>query len=298
MHALYACDVRHLTLYDSHARASFQVVFKHCVTVQKAICILARLVAMAVASDSEYYDIIIIGNKGQGKSELSEKLVESKIFSKDVRSEDTVLEGQFSGISVNSNITEAGKNTSCARSEFSFNLKTNEKTKVRVLDTHGLNDSKFIDQDNATVNMQLLKSIVSFARDRNLRVRRVVYFLPKRAALDKADGSLQQELKLMCRYFGKEVFNVMVIIATNPADERWQVQGFSESEIEQCQKVLRGCFDETAKKVPEMSSITCPPVIYLPKQENEADAIKKIKDAAVIVDSTLELPQDIPTEDA
>ena len=49
--------------------------------------------------------------------------------------------------------------------------------------------------------------------------------------------SLQQELKLMCRYFGNAVFNVMFIIATNPADERWQVQGFSESEIEQCQKV-------------------------------------------------------------
>ena len=47
-----------------------------------------------------------------------------------------------------------------------------------------------------------------------------------------------------------------------------------------------------------MSSITCPSVIYLPKHENEADAIKKIKDAAVILDSTLELPQDIPTEDA
>ena len=61
----------------------------------KAICTLAcSLVAYGCCYDKpNYYDIVLIGNKGQGKSELSEKLVESKIFSKDVRSEDTVLEG-------------------------------------------------------------------------------------------------------------------------------------------------------------------------------------------------------------
>ena len=242
---------------------------------------------MAVAIDSEYYDIVVIGSTGLGKSALSEKLVQSKHFPKDVHSEDKVLEGQSSGIA-------AGKSMSCTRSEFSFNLKTNEKTKVRVLDTYGLNNPTFIDQ-GSTMNMRLLKLIISFARNRNLRVRRVVYFLPMRGVPEKAYGSVQEELKLMCRSFGKEVFNCMVIIAT--AHGRSQMQGFSELEIEQSRRVLRVCFDEAAKKVPEMSSITCPPVIYLSIKENEADAIKKIKDAKVIVDSILELhvPQDIPT---
>ena len=60
--------------------------------------------------------------------------------------------------------------------------------------------------------------------------RRVLYFLTCRGPLERADGVLQEEIKVMHDFSGMDIFNVMMIVATNRKDPRYQTE-FDEEDI-------------------------------------------------------------------
>ena len=51
-----------------------------------------------------------------------------------------------------------------------------------------------------------------------LKVRRIVYFLPGRGPLEKA--VIQEELRVLYHYFGKDIFDCMVVAATNSPSKK------------------------------------------------------------------------------
>ena len=71
-------------------------------------------------------------------------------------------------------------------------------------------------------NVQIIECIGKAQDEFELKARRIVYFLPGRGPLEKSDGSIQEELKLLSHYFGKQVFDCVVVVATNPSKERYQ----------------------------------------------------------------------------
>ena len=249
--------------------------------------LVAGTMAATAAINVDYYDIIVIGNYGMGKTELTKKLLQINSFPtddiKDYSDECSVKTYELVG-------------------NFDFKLQANERTKIRVFDTHGLNCPNLAktNGDSYIANSRLLQSICNYVRDRKLEVRRVVYFLPIRGILEKADGNIQEELKLMCTAFGKDVFNCMVIAMTMHLSHQDMGDQFIQETIEKDTAVLKLCFEQAGKKVPEISEVHfIPPVIYLPIEESEEVTVEKIKGAPVHKGDVFFLPKSQqPTEAA
>ena len=134
-------------------------------------------------------------------------------------------------------------------------------------------------------NLQIFRWIVRIQAEKDLKVKRVVYFLPVRGALEKADGTLQEELKLMDHFFGPAVFNNMVVIATNYPKKKYQALGFDEEEVDQTKRV----FHLAMKEAIGNNSIGCPPIVYLGLDDNDVEVLEKLKTASVLNDEVLKL---------
>ena len=96
-----------------------------------------------------------------------------------------------------------------------------------------------------------------------MKFARILYFLPVRGPLERADGVLQEEIKVMFGYFGRTIFKVMVIIATNYEDPRYQKLEFNDEDM----KKTEGVFLTAVRTVTELQ--TCPPILYLPVEETD-----------------------------
>ena len=103
---------------------------------------------------------------------------------------------------------------------------SNRETMIRVLDTPGFSPSMLeADVTAYKANLQIFRWIVREQLDpkKNMAVQRLLYFLPNRGVPEKADATLQEELKVMYYFFGTAVFNNMVIIATQAFRYQWRV---------------------------------------------------------------------------
>ena len=161
-------------------------------------------------------------------------------------------------------------------------LVANKNTHVRVLDTPGFSDSRHSSASLYEGNLQIFRWIVREQRDRgkNLKIRRVLYFFPERGVPEKADRGIQDELDLIHHFFGPDIFNCMVIIATNRKDERHQRIGFNEDDACDAQRVFKLSYElATGEELRK-----CPPVVYISVNHSEEEVVSKIKKAKVIQD--------------
>ena len=177
-------------------------------------------------------------------------------------------------------------------------LVVNEETAVRVLDTPGFADTRRTAEVGLhKANLQCFRNIAQEQVDKNLQVRRVLYFYPNRGTPEKADGVLQEELDVMHHYFGEEIFKCMVIVATLDKS----VTNMMESSIMQslpedkCKEFLE---EQTVEIVATTSEVisnalekvtghgkkyeNLPSVIVAFLNEKGSDVVYKVKRACVI----------------
>ena len=258
--------------------------------------------SVEISGSRDYYDIVMIGCHGRGKSTVGNKLLQACNYPS--TTEQIIYSTQFiEGLGELDTCGTVPCFLTCDNVDTSLRyarllpvtsrcqLVANENTKIRVLDTPPLS---FWSKDGCTMlesDISLIHLIIRELLDPNnkLSVKRLLYFLPFRGVLEKVDGDLCDQLKAMHHCFGSTVFNNMVTIATNYF--KYKDFDFTKEDIAQTQTVLlaaiRRATDEKLSK--------CPPVVYIGPDETCEEILHKIQTACVLHQDTSYSPPSIKT---
>ena len=211
-------------------------------------------------ASQSYFDIVLFGKTGQGRTLLGSKLVGT---------DDSKIRGFWS-----------------SDPDISDELVSNEETEVRILDAPGLSGLVTGQQTTEQRNEEIVCWIGSVQKKFGLKIKRIVYFLPVRGPLGKADGSMQEELGLLNHYFGRQAFDCMVVVATQSA--KFQQLGFDDKDFEVSKEVFH-----TALKKAIDKDMNCPPIVYVGLNDTPEEALGKIRHAPVLRESIVPRIKDV-----
>ncbi|XP_064390321.1 uncharacterized protein LOC135338196 [Halichondria panicea] len=286
-----------------------------------------------------YYDIMIIGRSGMGKTTTADKILianpegidyQSKYPSRidealdidhynqimklqdlcmwqipnDLQRVDTRMKKLASyrtlidhpaHLSINEARKEVNERT--LKSE----LFSNETTKVRVLDVRGFfspvsnvqirtsspncqhpSTARALNIDSS--HLGTMRNILHIQAAMSMKFARVLYFLPSRDTLEDSSADLQPELELMFYYFGRAIFDTMVIVATlGPVSYKMFKHAevtFPDDELERSQVA----FQAALKKFIPVDTPN-PPIIFVSLNESCESILEKVKQTEVAYDS-------------
>ena len=235
--------------------------------------------------DFSYSDILVIGSTGMGKSTLANKLIgidpqtkkpyetvpsgASVIKKWDIEGEDNLY--FETGDEVDS-VTNACK------------VLSNENTMIRVLDAPGFTGVDMAySYGVARGNQHCLRLVLQKHREHDLRFSRIVYFMPQRGPPERIQGTFLEEIKVMHDYFGQKFFDIMVIAVTNNKREQYQARGFLDSDLKTTMEGFQAAF----LSITDTNLPKCPPILYLPFDEEHQIVLNRIIGAEVISDAEM-----------
>ena len=179
----------------------------------------------------------------------------------------------------------------------SCELLSNETSKVRVLDVPGFfgkvndpnRDSHDINVITRDTHLGTTRNILRIQAAMAMRFKRILYFLPKRGTLEFNDAALQQELQLMCYYFGRSIFETMVLVATlGPCSyEMFPDDAPVQMPARQLYR-SRAVFQEALTSFLPKNTPN-PPIIFISLRETCESILDKVKRAEVVRDDGLQL---------
>ena len=281
-----------------------------------------------MAADIDYYDIMIIGRTGMGKSTTADKLIianpDHRDYAGEPHPDEIMEEGQLKmsdlGVWVISDaedeierVSTRLKNLVFFRSlekphenvnllynkkakmaTFKPQLISNETTKVRVLDVPGFfgkemstKDDQNIGEKVTSTGLSIMRKILRVQSTMRMKFRRIIYFIPERGPLERSHKVLLMEMEQMVHYFGKSIFECMVLVATvNPDIYQYlppDVVPFSEEARRSTREMFQAALTEVLPKDVVLPDDK-PHIVFLSMNDSCEDVMKKIEDAPVIRD--------------
>ena len=150
---------------------------------------------------------------------------------------------------------------------------------ITVLDTKGFAGGNV--DDVRLHNLKEARAIVGVSEALDLKYDRVLYFLPNLGIPSKVDTYLQKEIDIMWHFFGRAIFQNMVLACTlhsylqnpNYRPNNARIQRVFKAALE-CAHELR-CHSATDPVSP------CPPVLYIPFETDTTTLISSLKGTKV-----------------
>jgi hypothetical protein len=268
----------------------------------------------------DYYDIMVIGKTGMGKSTTADKLfianpsghnypggqhsngeMTMSDLSMWLSSSDDEGKRRLKGLmecrySDNPHEEVNRMYTSVIESTKSCQLISNDLSKIRVLDVPGF----FRDSDGgsevsleeiargaATSGLAIMRDVLRIQATMQLQFKRIIYFLPVRGPLERSQKDLQMELEQMVHFFGKSIFDCMVLVATVTPDIYPHITPgvipFSDSEYAKTRKNFQSTIGRVLPKDVVLPDDK-PPIVFISMHDTCEDILKKVQDAPVIAD--------------
>ncbi len=279
-------------------------------------------------STIDYYDIMVIGKTGMGKSTTADKLLvanpDGHNYHGSQHSEPVIKREQMTldnlsiwilsdapdeELRVKTRLKNLHFFRSMAEPHQEINqfhageqhvsgitigceLISNESTKVRVLDVPGFfgqgdtgaHEGTASEKAKCTIDVALntMRKILQIQAAMHMKFRRILYFLPEHGGLKRASSLLELELTTMANYFGRAIFECMVVIATLPAEVYEFAQGtitFPEASIAKTRKhfdiALSNALPNEKKDLPK------PPIVFISLTDSCEKVFTNIDKAAV-----------------
>ena len=268
--------------------------------------------------DVDYYDIMIIGRTGIGKSTTADKLVIANL--KNYCGEETVREapgrmvmGDLSIWLISDAEGEIERATQrlkylillrslenphtymnqSKQTAMKSQLISNEATMVRILDVprfFGRNHSDLpsVPSDGLTTRvLAIMREVLHIQAAMRMNFKRILYFIPQRGPLERINAILQMELEQMVHYFGRSIFDCMVLCTTmSPDVYEFLLPGvipFSSDSEMRTHKLFQMALNfmlPTGEQLPDLK----PPIVFISMNDTCEDIYAKIQSAPVICD--------------
>ena len=236
-------------------------------------------------NEFSYCDFMMLGRTGQGKSTVGNKLLGIDPETCKPYKEETKIE-QWGYDGDEQYFFETGD----GKESVTKKCKVLSNGTVRVMDTRGFADTEMTKKYGVVQgNLQSFRWILQAQRANDMRFSRVIYFFPQRGPPpERADGTLQEEIKVMHGYFGQKIFDIMVIVVTNNKRSNYQQLGYCDEDKIEIQKLFKSAFEKIVadeqkeKKADSIPEHKCPPVVYIPFNEDHKEVFKLINGAEVI----------------
>ena len=229
-------------------------------------------------------NILLIGMTGQGKSSTGNKLIDAGPGNDNVEQRTSSIQGLL----LHQSISDAGRSyfefaesgTLTESTTKTCQLLLNKLHGVCVLDVPGFSDTATAKECGVfKANLAIFRSILRIQVDQNMPFHRILYFLPIRGPLEKANGDLQEEIKVIYHFCGNAIFERMVLVATN--HKRKQEYGFTSDDKSDTREAFKRSFElATGARWP--FDANGPPIVYVSFEDDGATLRKKISEAQVI----------------
>ena len=179
---------------------------------------------------------------------------------------------------------------------------SNERSKVRVMDVPGFFDGASIlsrregdkvlsPTENLNVNnLGIMRSIIRIQMTLAMKFKRVLYFLPSRGPLERADAILKLELRWMAHFFGRAIFKIMVLIATVSSTmselELPDDKKFSDRDAQVTKRYFKKALEDTFHSFSDSplsdEPLPDPPLVFISQTNTCEEILVKIKSATVV----------------